>query len=329
MVNRFLAGALALALALVACPGGKDPKPDSGELTLAGVCREMMSGANAWTACLHGDPAPASDARLTAWCAAVEAEVAAGRVTYHAEQAGPCVAALRTVTCDTIDADRPECDAVVSGNVAQGGACLVDFDCASGHCVVGASCPGVCTAYVGVGGDCSAAGARCAPGLGCGGGRCVAVTTPSATQGQPCVSGTCASGLYCDPTTSKCAPSKKSGSCAGAPDACMFGYACVESGVCVALAGRGERCGPEARCGAGWACSDGVCGPPPGIGAPCASGSGRTGLECAYGAYCDTSPIPTCRELKPGGAACGSAWECRSYVCTAGACAPEPATCFP
>lgn len=322
MVNRLLPGALALAL--VACPGGKDPTPDSGELALANVCGEMVSLATAWNVCARGDPALVSNPRSAALCPALEAEVAAGRVTYHAEQAGPCVAALRAVTCDTIDADQPECDAVVSGNVANGGACLIDFDCANGHCVVGASCPGVCTANVGVDGDCSGAGARCAPDLFCERGRCVAI----ATQGQPCVSGTCASGLYCDPTTSRCAPKKKSGSCAGAPDACAVGYWCGESGTCASLAGRGERCGPEAVCGAGWACNDGVCGPPPGIGAPCASGSGRTGLECAFSAYCDTSPIPTCRELKPVGAACGSAWECHSYVCTAGACAPEPTACF-
>lgn len=329
MVNRTIPGALALTLTLtltlVGCPGGKDPKPESGEPTLAEFCASGADRGLVDLACGHGDPSLVSSmaGAATAACAAIEASVAAGRVVYRADLAKACADAWAGATCDTLEVAARACleAEILAGTVPNGSACRDDVECANGHCRMEASCPGVCTAYVAADGICNIAGAECAPHLYCDSrGRCVAMPTPSGQQGQACVVGGCAPGLYCDAATSTCAPRKKSGSCADARDACAFGYPCTESGTCVAYAGRGERCGPEAWCGAGWACIDGTCGPAPAIGSPCAP-SQRAGTNCTPGAYCDTSGTSfICRARKPGGAPCADATECQSYGCTAGRC---------
>lgn len=328
MVNRILPGALALALTLtvVGCPGSKDPKPDSGELSLADYCAEIPAAVDLESACFHFDPAVLGS--LVSSCVAMEAEVAAGRLAYRGDRAKACIDAWKVITCEAIDAGVPECAGVLVGTVANGNACLDDFECADGQCLVGASCPGICTAYVGLNGVCSAAGAQCAQGLLCDpNNRCIA-TTPPAKQGQACATGGCEAGLYCDPGPKTCAPKKKSGSCAGAPDACAVGYACVGGGSCVVYSGRGERCGQDAECGWGWACIDGACGPAPAIGSPCASSVG--GATCTRGAYCDRAGTPaTCRAQKAGGATCTDYVECASYACTAGKCDAERRVCTP
>jgi hypothetical protein len=322
MLKRIHPGALALAMTLgvAGCPGGKDPKPDSGVLALADYCAGIPELIGKVFACQHGDPTFLGS---TVGCVAMEAEVAAGRLSYDGDRARACVDAWKAATCDALDGVGPACDGILGGNVANGGVCLDDVECATGHCRVDASCPGVCTAYVGLDGDCSAAGAKCAPDLYCRIGRCAAPPAP-AKQGEACVTRSCASGLYCDPGTKTCAPNKKSGSCADAPDACASGYACVDSGTCAVYRGRGEHCGVDARCGLGWACIDGICGPAPGVGSACAVN--QAGIDCSNAAYCDTSgATAVCRARKPGGATCTDYAECQSFACTAGTC--EFGTC--
>jgi hypothetical protein len=331
MVKRIVPGALALALTLTlaGCPGGKDPKPESGELSLAEFCASGADRGLLHLACVHGDPSLVSSMAATAAaaCAGLEAAVTTGRVVYRGDLAKACADALKSATCDTFPMRlREDCADLLAGTVANGSPCLDDVECANGHCRIEASCPGICTPYVGLDADCSVAGVKCGPGLVCGlNGRCVAGVVNSAQQGQACVTYGCAPGLYCDPVSSTCAPWKKSGSCAEARDACAFGYACVASGSCVAYAGRGEGCGPDAHCGQGWACIAGICGPAPGIGSPC--GSMVYGTDCAAGAYCDLSaPAWTCRAQRPDGAGCSSDRQCRSGSCTAGKCEFE--TCL-
>ena len=76
--------------------------------------------------------------------AGVQASVDAGRVTYNAADAQVCIDFTEGLSCtdlwgnifDNTPPNPPECESAFVGNVAPGGTCTTDFDCATD----GASC---------------------------------------------------------------------------------------------------------------------------------------------------------------------------------------------
>jgi len=67
--------------------------------------------------------------------AMVESEIAAGKITFDGAAAAACVAGITYSTCAaywTDGGDYPAaCDTAMVGTVADGGACVVDFDCSN------------------------------------------------------------------------------------------------------------------------------------------------------------------------------------------------------
>jgi hypothetical protein len=67
--------------------------------------------------------------------AKVEADVTAGKITFDGQAAADCIAGIAAPTCSTYWTDGPDwpaaCDRAMVGTVADGGACDIDFECAS------------------------------------------------------------------------------------------------------------------------------------------------------------------------------------------------------
>jgi hypothetical protein len=134
--------------------------------------------------------------------------IEAGRVVFDAEQAANCVRTLEAITCEAYGASQSVlqieglgCDDFLIGQVADGGACALDSDCAQEdrYCAGLASNPmGVCTAFPALGADCD---------LVCGADAYCSVTTEvctakvadggDCTYGSQCESGLCQDGTTC------------------------------------------------------------------------------------------------------------------------------------
>jgi len=72
--------------------------------------------------------------------AQVEAEITAGKIHFDGAAAAACVAGLMFGTCTDFWAGTggtypAECDTAMVGTVADGGACVVDYDCSSAQSV--------------------------------------------------------------------------------------------------------------------------------------------------------------------------------------------------
>jgi hypothetical protein len=67
--------------------------------------------------------------------AQIDAQVAAGKITFNAAAATTCLAGIMYGTCEQFWQEGPqepgECDTVLVGTVANGGACVTSFDCAN------------------------------------------------------------------------------------------------------------------------------------------------------------------------------------------------------
>ncbi len=61
----------------------------------------------------------------------LQASVDAGRVIFDSADASVCANELQTASCDQFwnDDAPPECDTALTGTVADGGTCTIDFDC--------------------------------------------------------------------------------------------------------------------------------------------------------------------------------------------------------
>jgi hypothetical protein len=94
--------------------------------TDAGVTFAEAFGANQ-TAC-YADAAMYFDA------AKVQAAITAGKIAFDGNQAKACIEGWMAPTCTTYWTDGPNapaaCDTAMVGNVAVGGACTIDFECA-------------------------------------------------------------------------------------------------------------------------------------------------------------------------------------------------------
>ncbi len=66
---------------------------------------------------------------------AISASIDAGRITWNASAATQCVAGLNPATCSSYWDQGPAfpaaCEQAYAGTVADGGACSIDFECAS------------------------------------------------------------------------------------------------------------------------------------------------------------------------------------------------------
>lgn len=347
MRTQWLWGALALAAA--ACTETNDPPPEPvippDPAAVEAACESIGEARAARAAaCTRGDAAFIRAAWFRpARCFVARHEVASGNATFRPAAVQACLDAVATLDCGSaVYSEVPACDAVILGNVADGGACVDDVDCAHGSCEIGSACPGTCAAPLAAGSGCSVGGPRCAPGTTCrddgGARRCLAPVG----AGGLCSWGGCADGLSCDRASGTCVPRKTSGTCAGDEDcapgfACDWGDAGADRLTCLVVAGRGEPCGAGAPCGRGWTCTRGVCGPPPAVGSACASSGSfwDAGASCDAGAYCDlryrfdASDPGTCMALTRDGGRCEHSGRCRSGVCHDGRCAASPCVPFP
>jgi hypothetical protein len=284
-------------------------------------CEAVYVLANTWEFYCHPDYEDLVwGSILVAW--------RSGHASYDPVLAEACLDAIRAIEGCPALSDLPpsECFEMVSGTVAEDGACnggAISGECVSDlHCVMEGECPGRCEPYSEVGEACH--GARiCMRDLACRDGLCVA----RAGVGEPCADRPCAERAYC------------------------------LDGVCAAFREVGESCDEDRHCAAWPPCAEGVCEPYPGTmeGAACwptpgcpyplaciettdpMSGEGTTytctrgvargeacddQTPCSPGDRCDGG---TCRQIVGSGAQCGAMGVCpEAHDCIDGNCVPQP-----
>ena len=236
----------------------------------------------------------------------VLADVTAGKVLYDGNAAARCVDWYAARGCAVSEPEPPpsqSCDAVFTGTLPDGRACVADDQCRSDHCDASACsgadacCPGVCASALPVGGDCAKPGQICAVGAFCKFDLTGAVGTCTlrVAAGQPCTrSDLCVPGQFCD-----IAPLTGSGTCDRPP---ARGEACP-AGSCGSLS---DVCDPfTARCVARTA-----------IGGAC-----FTDRTCVPFAHCDTTSTMTCVARSAAGGACTADSDCLTGLpCQGGTC---------
>jgi hypothetical protein len=302
----------ALLCLLLSC-GGSD------SLALDAFVQQQAAALGKVSTCLEGQ-APEYVPARGASDADLKKAIAAGRVKYDAVLAKSCADALAAPFAVCWGADAPQrgpapspaaCLQVFTGTVADGAACYLGAECASGECTLAkGACPGACAKTLASGADCSGAGV-CARGLICGqdSGTC---QSPGAA-GAACVdSGECVTGLRC--SQGHCAlPLTSGAACAppnGGEDPCGDGLYCpgnscqsrVDTGVActtpatpLSLASRqckgNQMCVGATRDAKGNLLTSGHCGAPQDVGFACvrpANGlSSPLSVGCYIGLVCD------------------------------------------
>ncbi len=266
------------------------------------------------------------------------AAVKAGRILYNGNNAKACLDSFANATCDKTDeagrAPTLECIALFRGAVDADGECTQDVECMSGNCqiqVVDESCAV---------------------------GKCIGNTPPPpftfGEQGDPCSTGSCAAGLFCDNSTAECAPLHPSGDpcvtnadcayglgCSGSPRTCKtlpaIGESCPDfdcrdegahctKGVCAMVGLPGDACASSAECSSYYTCdfTSTMCKRGPITGEPCTSGNSR----CFDASFCDSSTL-MCVPYRAVGEICSTSLQCASGECdfNANECV-EPTTCL-
>jgi hypothetical protein len=282
---------------------------------------------------------------------AINAAVQRGAVAYDAIKAGACLQAVEAQGCDLFASRNPPiCDEALSGDVALGGPCSIDAECSGdAHCDLGGgTCPGVCAERRGDGEMCTESD-DCQSGLTCQSSVCRAPAGPGETCGGP--SGPeCRLGLTCvgeDTTTTAgtCGEfavllSGKAGEACN-PSAeprklCETSLSCVLDPItlagmtfsCQPKSGSGAACrlGFPEPCPSGEYCKvanpligDGTCTRMPQSGESCLTETFRLS-DCALDLVCVNG---TCAGRKGNGAACNSALECYSDLCSSSKCAGD------
>jgi len=315
---------LAAILCAAACgsdDGGPIPSDDLSNAVFSSVCNQYVAcGVIDDTAtCLQlfGDESVDQD---------LVAAVHAGKVIYHSDKAGECLAGFGS-SCDRtrfFGTESDACDQTFTGTVGEGGQCAIKEECISQDCDV-PSCPDACCQ-----------------------GTCVGGTPPVKSQvGGPCDSSSDCSQSYCDFNSSTCAPYKPLGSaCQGsnecAQGGCLSqmctllpdtGQACgtattaacrnigdvcsTTSMTCVKVGLSGDPCTSERDCSELYYCDTTMhCKVGPLLGDPC------TG-QCAGASYCDGT---SCVARKPNNSTCQGDEECTSHNCdtTTSVCTAVP-----
>jgi hypothetical protein len=287
-----------------------------------------------------------------------EEVIAAGRITYNADQVDACLASMQSLGCDFntvrwlgIEA----CEQVLVGSVEAGGDCGVDPECMGAtFCKLDNACPGVCTPLLEAGQPCEDDD-QCQEGLHCSDstGLCAVV----APVGAPCGGGSepdCKMGLVCagededtgTPGVCKTQEEVFIGQLDGTCDfdtttLCEPGLSCIvmvetvdggpqASFKCAAAVGSGQACnlGAPPQCPAGEYCAgvditqtvvNGTCQPLPAAGEDCVEDmAGR----CAPGLVCDTDD--KCHTVNRLGGECVSDMGCASETCQRGVCVRPP-----
>lgn len=283
---RTLAFAAALLSACTVDPSKLDPRRSA-----AAVCPVLFDEVVAkFQACEGMAPYYADRlyASTQASCAMVAAGEAAGRIGYDRAVADACLSALGPATgCAALGA----CSAPpFVGQVAVGGSCYDQIECAAGlYCtrpLASGSCPGTCLAPGAVGARCLSVDPPCAADAYCDTAPVVPACAAKATLGQACGATPCADHLRCvfAPTTGL--------------------------GTCLASVGVGGSCGTNSDCDTGLYCdSAGVptCRTIPST--PQAQGqSCAYPLACGSGLYCDATLV--CQPQVAAGAACSDFSAC-------------------
>jgi hypothetical protein len=266
------------------------------------------------------------------------AAVEAGHLLYNGNNAKTCLDAYANATCDKTDesgrAPTPECFELFRGAVDADGECFQDEECISGDCQI------------------QVADQTCAMG------KCVGNTPPPqfsfGQAGDPCSTGTCAAGLFCDNATFKCATLVPSGGpcvtnadcayglgCAGSPRTCKAlpavgqpcpdfecrdeGARCGTSG-CVAVGLAGAPCQSSSECSSYYTCdfTTSMCKRGPITGEACTLGNAR----CFDASFCDSSTL-MCVPYRGPGEICSTSLQCASGECdfNANECV-SPTTCL-
>jgi hypothetical protein len=249
--------------------------------------------------------------------------VGAGRISYDGDKARACLATFDQATsCSRQVLDTPDaiatCDAVLVGNVADGGTCFVSAECANGGtCKMNdtscdpyaACCAGTCAGGgppLPAGYECASGQAPCGPGLACVGspdGLTAICATVATSFGDLCATHPCAGSLYCSSGAVCLRPLPTGGHC----DPDLFGRDCDDLGnycdrgtsLCTPLARVGSPCNPVFTPCVGYAYCDevkSVCVPLPSAGQSCATGLGA----CLGSQACDLDSY-TCVASPPGG----------------------------
>lgn len=311
---------LGLAVLVAACGGGSgggsislDDLPDELELAQceAAVACGTMPDVDTCLAAIFAE----RDDELKTLTAGIEA----GTITYDAEAAGDCLEYYSNVTCRLSGTEdetlEDACRDVFVGQVADGGACVEDEECADdGDCVVdGCSetcCVGACAPRQGegggtveIGGDCSEAtcvdGAYCHNNFSTGAATCQALVADGGACGDY---DACAPGLWCagfdfevDGTCRQ--PPDRGESCEGfglcdRPD----DYCDPTDWICKVRKGPGEACGVDTdECIYYTTCLDGTCTAYPGEGGDCSVIQSCLGdLDCSSGSCVAPADEPAC-----------------------------------
>jgi hypothetical protein len=214
--------------------------------------------------------------------------VAKGTAQFDQRQAGDCLTGLANLDCDQdlqLGVAPPRsCAGVFSGNVADGGTCIDDVECAEGStCVISSTenCDGRCAPMRA--GDCRTKD-DCPADQYCAGaslqgaglstpGRCEMLVPPGAAPGDVCGRPVqCGDGLVCagGPAPARCTTittAKMGEACGGYPffsPSCADGLACVPSddgktSTCLPAAKLGDPCTAVLQCGRQYGLRDLVC----------------------------------------------------------------------
>lgn len=160
-----------------------------------------------------------------------QASIDAGRIVYNAELAATCINALKSSSCTGFEnaLDDDQCNAIMVGQVAAGGTCTIDDDCANdGNCAKAneEDAEGTCEVDPALGEACP--NGFCADGAYCNNGTCEALKG----SGEDCQGFNCSDGLYCDTTSNTCTAQKAAGEACTSSDQCES-FDCTND-VCVA-----------------------------------------------------------------------------------------------
>jgi hypothetical protein len=135
-----------------------------------------------------------------------------GRVAYHGDQLGACLAAYPNLTCEQLKTNATStpmaCNSVFEPKVAAGAACGADNECIGGSCIgVAMGADGMCVAF--------------------------------ATENTSCTNAACGTGLYCKPGDNTCQKTKDDGA------TCNLNLECTTGGC----NGRNPDAGTPGTCG--------------------------------------------------------------------------------
>lgn len=191
--------------------------------------------------------------------------VNAGRLKYDGDVARTCFESIQG-NCAVLKQSGPftgaECAKVFVGQVADGGECAQENECA----VAGSYCPipqgamlGKCAVLPKEGEPCP--NLRCAEGLGCGSVNGMDVCVKPGPDGQACTSSLECTSKYCDFMTAKCAQPKAIGDTCFASYECKDAYCDSVAKICTALKAEGDACASFTECASNDCGADMKCAP--------------------------------------------------------------------